>query len=112
MENSMSAKIVQDHRHTFQLVIDGKLTPGQRTMEVINPATGKVLTSCARADISQLDAAVASAKSLPVYVKSAVISSTCLQIPTAQKVFHQLMPTPNLQITGGGILLRIRRLHQ
>jgi acyl-CoA reductase-like NAD-dependent aldehyde dehydrogenase len=46
----------------FQLVIDGKLTPGASTLDVINPATGKLLRTCARADEAQLDAAVAAAK--------------------------------------------------
>jgi len=46
----------------FQLLIDGRPTAGAATLEVINPATGKTLTHCARADKAQLDAAVAAAK--------------------------------------------------
>jgi acyl-CoA reductase-like NAD-dependent aldehyde dehydrogenase len=45
----------------YKLLIDGKLVDGASTLEVVNPATGKVLT-CPRADIGQLDAAVAAAK--------------------------------------------------
>ncbi len=48
--------------HEFQLLIDGRLTAGAALLEVINPATGKTLTHCARADKAQLDAAVAAAK--------------------------------------------------
>jgi acyl-CoA reductase-like NAD-dependent aldehyde dehydrogenase len=48
--------------HTFSLLIDGKLTPGATTLDGINPATGKLLTKCARADKAQLDQAVAAAK--------------------------------------------------
>ncbi|MBJ7375692.1 MAG: aldehyde dehydrogenase family protein [Sphingobium sp.] len=45
-----------------RLLIDGKLVDGARTMEVVNPATGKAFASCARADAQQLDDAVAAAK--------------------------------------------------
>jgi acyl-CoA reductase-like NAD-dependent aldehyde dehydrogenase len=47
----------------FKLLINGRLVAGAASLEVINPATGKVLVSCARADKAQLDAAVAAAKS-------------------------------------------------
>jgi acyl-CoA reductase-like NAD-dependent aldehyde dehydrogenase len=43
-------------------LIDGRLTVGAATLEVVNPATGKLLTTCARADKAQLHAAVAAAK--------------------------------------------------
>ena len=45
----------------FRLLIDGELRDGAAQMEVINPATGAVLTECARADAVQLDEAVAAA---------------------------------------------------
>ena len=59
---SANPKAVHDGAHTFKLLIDGKLMPGATTLDVINPATGKVLTRCARADKVQLDQAVAAAK--------------------------------------------------
>ncbi|MEG8220731.1 aldehyde dehydrogenase family protein [Sphingomonas sp. HH69] len=46
----------------YRLLIDGKLVDGAHRLEVINPATGQVFASCARADAAQLDAAVAAAK--------------------------------------------------
>lgn len=46
----------------YRLLIDGKLVDGAHKLEVINPATGQVFASCARADAAQLDAAVAAAK--------------------------------------------------
>ncbi|HJZ20765.1 MAG TPA: aldehyde dehydrogenase family protein, partial [Bradyrhizobium sp.] len=46
----------------FNLLIDGKLVPGDLTMPVINPATEEVLAQCPRASKNQLDAAVAAAK--------------------------------------------------
>ena len=54
---------IRDATHEFQLLINGQRTPGAATLDVINPATGKLLTTCARADKAQLDAAVAAAKS-------------------------------------------------
>src|SRR6202035_2121798 len=46
----------------FNLLIDGKLVPGDHTMPVLNPATEEVLAQCPRASKSQLDAAVSAAK--------------------------------------------------
>jgi acyl-CoA reductase-like NAD-dependent aldehyde dehydrogenase len=46
----------------FHLIIDGQMRSGSMTMEVINPATGKLLADCPRADAEQLNDAVAAAK--------------------------------------------------
>jgi acyl-CoA reductase-like NAD-dependent aldehyde dehydrogenase len=46
----------------FRLLIDGKLVDGAGTLDVINPATGRVLTTAPRADRAQLDQAVAAAR--------------------------------------------------
>src|SRR6185312_9856331 len=46
----------------YNLLIDGKMVPGDMTMPVLNPATEEVLAQCPRASKSQLDAAVAAAK--------------------------------------------------
>lgn len=46
----------------FRLLIDGKLVDGASTLDVVNPATGSVFATCARADAGQLDEAVAAAK--------------------------------------------------
>ena len=46
----------------FNLIIDGQLRLGSMTMEVINPATGKLLADCPRAAAEQLNDAVAAAK--------------------------------------------------
>jgi acyl-CoA reductase-like NAD-dependent aldehyde dehydrogenase len=60
----MNQVLAKKHIETqaFHLLIGGRLTPGATTMEVINPATGKVLATCPRADAKQLDAAVQAAK--------------------------------------------------
>jgi acyl-CoA reductase-like NAD-dependent aldehyde dehydrogenase len=59
---SANPKAVQSDSPQFRLLIDGRLTAGAATLEVINPATGKLLATCARADKAQLRAAVAAAK--------------------------------------------------
>src|SRR5262245_58495286 len=46
----------------FKLLIGGRLVEGAGTLEVINPATGRVLTTAPRADGNQLEQAVAAAK--------------------------------------------------
>ncbi len=46
----------------FNLLINGRLTPGALTMNVVNPATGEAFAASPRADAKQLDAAVQAAK--------------------------------------------------
>src|SRR5262245_5010218 len=46
----------------FRLLIGGKLVEGAGTLDVINPATGRILTTAPRADRGQLEQAVAAAK--------------------------------------------------
>jgi acyl-CoA reductase-like NAD-dependent aldehyde dehydrogenase len=46
----------------FRLLIDGKPVEGSGTLDVINPATGRILTTAPRADRAQLEQAVAAAK--------------------------------------------------
>lgn len=46
----------------YRLLIDGALVDGASTMDVVNPATGTAFATCARADASQLESAVAAAK--------------------------------------------------
>jgi len=46
----------------FNLLINGRLVPGDMEMPILNPATEEVLSSCPRASKRQLDQAVAAAK--------------------------------------------------
>src|SRR5215468_1765584 len=54
----------QDAVNKFRLLIGGKLVDGAGTLDVINPATGRVLTTAPRADWGQLEQAVAAAKAV------------------------------------------------
>jgi len=52
----------------FKLLIDGKLVDGESTMDVLNPATGAVLSKCPRASVAQAQRAIAAAKAaFPVW---------------------------------------------
>jgi steroid delta-isomerase-like uncharacterized protein len=46
----------------FRLLINGKLVKGAGTLDVINPATGRIFMTAPRADHAQLEQAVAAAK--------------------------------------------------
>jgi acyl-CoA reductase-like NAD-dependent aldehyde dehydrogenase len=47
---------------SFNLLINGRMVPGDSTMPVINPATEETLVECPRASVGQLNEAVAAAK--------------------------------------------------
>jgi acyl-CoA reductase-like NAD-dependent aldehyde dehydrogenase len=59
---SANPKVLRGTSPDFNLLINGKMVPGAATLDVLNPATGKLLARCARADKAQLAAAVAAAK--------------------------------------------------
>ena len=58
----MNAVIQTAELAPFHLLIGGKLVAGASTFEVINPATEAVFAACPRADLAQLNQAVAAAK--------------------------------------------------
>lgn len=47
---SANPRPIQSNTREFRLLIDGQLTEGTAALEVINPATGRLLTTCSRAD--------------------------------------------------------------
>ena len=47
---------------TYRMLINGRLVDGASTLDVINPATGEVFATCARANETQLNEAIAAAK--------------------------------------------------
>ncbi|MCW2406916.1 acyl-CoA reductase-like NAD-dependent aldehyde dehydrogenase [Sphingobium sp. B1D7B] len=46
----------------FKLLIDGQAVAGASSFDVVNPATGRAFASCPKADITQLNQAVAAAR--------------------------------------------------
>ncbi len=57
----------------FKLLINGQLTAGASVMDVINPSTEEVVAVCPRADLAQLNQAVAAAKAaFPAWAKTPI----------------------------------------
>src|SRR5215469_7284495 len=85
-------------RSTFslQLLLDGGLVPGAGTLSVINPATGELLTACARADLDQLESAVqAAGRAFPTWAETPlrVRSAMLLALADALSDRKQLFAT-------------------
>jgi len=59
---SANPKSMEAELAPFRLPINGKLVSGASLMDVINPATGRSFVQCPRADVNQLNDAVAAAK--------------------------------------------------
>ena len=63
MNAEMRPQHASDHRLPVKgLLINGRLVDGASTFDVINPATEEVLAACPKADLAQLNQAVAAAK--------------------------------------------------
>src|SRR6201985_3517519 len=58
----MNAEMRPQRASDYSLLINGRLVDGASTFDVINPATEEVLAKCPRADLAQLNQAVACAK--------------------------------------------------
>jgi len=72
-------------RTEFRLLINGKLVEGAGTLDVINPATGRVLTAAPRADRAQLDQAVAAAKTaFPIWSATPLRERAALLVELAE----------------------------
>jgi acyl-CoA reductase-like NAD-dependent aldehyde dehydrogenase len=61
-QQTVHASNEEDVRTEFRLLINGKLVTGASRLDVINPATGRILTAVPRADRAQLEEAVAAGK--------------------------------------------------
>ena len=57
-----NASAAQARAEDYRLIIDGQRVEGVMSLDVVNPATGKVFATCARADSEQANSAVAAAK--------------------------------------------------
>jgi acyl-CoA reductase-like NAD-dependent aldehyde dehydrogenase len=71
----------------YNLLIDGKMVPGDQTMPVLNPATEEVLAQCPRASKDQLDKAVAAAKAAyPAWAATPIEQRRALVIKMAEAI--------------------------
>ncbi|MGF7149759.1 acyl-CoA reductase-like NAD-dependent aldehyde dehydrogenase [Sphingomonas zeicaulis] len=82
----------------FKLLIDGVLTDGARTMDVVNPATGEAFETCPVADEAQLNAAVAAAaaafpawSALPIEDRAARIDALADALQARADEFARLL---------------------
>src|SRR5262245_3006169 len=82
----------------FRLLIGGKLVEGAGTLNVINPATGRVLTTAPRADRGQLEQAVAAAKAAfpswaatPLRVRGGLLVKLADALEAEQSEFARLL---------------------
>ena len=65
----------------YRLLINGEMTAGDTTMEVVNPATEEKIAQCPRASEAQLNLAVDSAKAaFPVWSKTPIEELSLIHI--------------------------------
>ena len=88
----------QDAVSEFRLLIGGRLVEGAGTLDVINPATGRVLTTAPRADRGQLEQAVAAAKAAfpswaatPLRVRGGLLVKLADALEAEQSEFARLL---------------------
>jgi acyl-CoA reductase-like NAD-dependent aldehyde dehydrogenase len=82
----------------FRLLINGRLVEGAGTLDVINPATGRTLTTAPRGDRAQLDEAVAAAKAAfptwsatPLRQRAALLVKLAEALESEQGQFARLL---------------------
>src|SRR3954453_8173356 len=83
----------------FKLLIDGRLVEGAGTLDVINPATRRLLATAPRADRAQLDEAVAAAKAAfpgwsatPLRERGVLLVKLAEALEAGQAGFARLLP--------------------
>src|SRR5262245_11172569 len=88
----------QDAVSEFRLLIGGKLVEGAGTLDVINPATGRVLTTAPRADRGQLEQAVAAARAAfpswaatPLRVRGGLLAKLADALEAERSEFARLL---------------------
>ncbi len=84
-------KAFESRTQNFGLLINGKLVAGNQTLDVINPATGKVFATCPRADLAQLNEAVAAAKAaFPAWSRKTWAERRALLMTLADKLAERI----------------------
>ena len=82
----------------FKLLINGRLTPGASSIDVINPATEEVVAVCPTASEAQLNEAVAAAKAAfpawskrPLKERAALLNKLADALMARQEEFARLL---------------------
>jgi acyl-CoA reductase-like NAD-dependent aldehyde dehydrogenase len=105
----------------YKLLINGQMVDGSGSLDVINPATGRVFAACARADAVQLEEAVAAAKAafpgwsaLPHVQRSAKLAALADAVEARSDEFARLLteeqgkPLAQAQYEMAGAIAAIR----
>jgi acyl-CoA reductase-like NAD-dependent aldehyde dehydrogenase len=94
----MNTRNEEKVRNDFKLLINGRLVEGAGTLDVINPATGRILTTAPRADRTQLEQAVAAAKAAfpswsatPLRVRGGLLARLADALEAEKDAFAQLL---------------------
>ena len=81
----------------FEMLINGQLVQGSRTLDVVDPATGEVFASCACASLEQLDqAVVAAAAAYPAWAATPIEQRQAKLIEMAEIIERELEPLARL----------------
>jgi acyl-CoA reductase-like NAD-dependent aldehyde dehydrogenase len=82
----------------FKLLIDGQAVAGASTFDVVNPATAKPFATCPKADVDQLNRAVAAAKAAfpawsqtPVEERAAKVEALAAGLEARMQEFASLL---------------------
>ncbi len=82
----------------FKLLINGETVSGASEFDVINPATGKSFARCPKADVGQLNAAVAAAKAAfpawaatPIEHRAALVEAVAARLLERSSEFASLL---------------------
>src|ERR1700727_1320001 len=88
----------------FNLLIDGKMVPGDLKMPVLNPATEEVLAQCPRASKEQLDKAVTAAQAAypswaasPIEERPKLVTKTADVIEANSGAFARLLTSEQVK---------------
>jgi len=85
---------------TYKLLINGKAVDGASSFDVVNPATGEAFAKCPKADLAQLNAAVAAAKAAfpawskrPIDERAAMVQKISEALEAQMEDFARLLST-------------------
>ncbi len=117
----MNAELRAESADDFSLLINGKLVPGAATLNVINPATEDLVAICPRADLNQLNQAVAAAKTafatwknVPLDKRRQLVNKLADALESRMAEFARLLtqeqgkPLPHAMHEIGGAVAMIR----
>lgn len=105
---SANLKPIQSAESEFKLVIGEQLVAGAFTLDVVNPATGKVFMTCARADRAQMEQAIAAAKAaFPAWARKPFAERRALMLKLADALAARIDEFARFNTQESGKPLRV-----